>query len=387
MLKHSFSLLLLSVFLFAACRKEIIETPTILANSVVQPEGDVTRTVLVALTLNVPSAKEVRVDYATTNGTAFAGQDYTAAAGTLVFAPGEMTQTISLSIQGDQTYEPDERFTVQFSNAVNLSLTIGAVGINLSNDDPFIPAGGYATPLAYAGKSLVWSDEFDGSTLDTDAWTFEIGNGSWGWGNNELEYYRRENTRLINGYMVIEARRENALNFQYTSSRLLTKGKREFQYGRIDIRAALPFGQGIWPALWMLGDNIDQVGWPACGEIDIMELVGHEPGKMYGTAHYGPDLAQHASKGAFVSLAAGEKFGDKFHVFSIEWVENNIKWYMDDQLFFEFSKADAGLDAYPFNHAHFLLINLAVGGNWPGNPDNSTVFPQQLVVDYVRVFQ
>ncbi len=380
MLQNSFFPVLLLAICLAACSKPIETTPTVSVNAIVQAEGDDTSVVYLKFYIGAPYSQEVRVDYATINRTAFAGEDYEATSGTVVYAPGETTKEVAVTIYGDLVYEPKEQFQVGFSNPVNLVLTQGATGINLINDDPFIPATGYTTALTYAGKTLVWNDEFDGPALDASAWTQEIGNGNNGWGNNQLQYYQPENTRLLQGCLILEARLEQALDFNYTSSRITTQGKRAFQYGRIDIRAALPQGQGIWPALWMLGDNVSQVGWPACGEIDLMELIGHEPGKIYGTVHYGPDPTQQERKRSSVSLPPGQNFSDKFHVFSIEWVEDNIKWYLDDQLFFEFSKTDAGAIPYPFNQPHFLLFNLAVGGNRPGNPDNNTVFPQQMVV-------
>jgi beta-glucanase (GH16 family) len=165
---------------------------------------------------------------------------------------------------------------------------------------------------------------------------------------------------------------------------MITKAKKEFQYGRIDIRARLPYGQGIWPAIWMLGANIDDVGWPRCGEIDIMELVGHLPKVSHGTAHY--DVDGWASKGSSYALTTGQTFSDEFHVFTIVWEMNRIKWYVDYNKFFELSAQDVG-GTYPFNNPFFFIMNIAVGGNWPGDPDETTVFPQTMEVDYIRVFQ
>ena len=156
----------------------------------------------------------------------------------------------------------------------------------------------------------------------------------------------------------------------------------ELQYGRIDIRAKMPKGQGIWPALWMLGANIDQVSWPSCGEIDIMELVGHEPEITHGTVHYNEN--GHRFTGGARALTEGD-LSDQFHVYSIVWERDKITWYLDNFEYFNFTRSQT--TNYPFNAPFFFIMNIAIGGNWPGNPDNTTVFPQEMVVDYIRVFE
>ncbi|MEL6844095.1 MAG: glycoside hydrolase family 16 protein, partial [Bacteroidota bacterium] len=232
---------------------------------------------------------------------------------------------------------------------------------------------------------LIWQDEFDGTSLNTTDWTFEYGNGCdkglCGWGNNELQLYTDEeaNIKLENGRMTITAREDNGT---YTSTRIITQDKVEVRFGRIDIRAKMPKGQGIWPALWMLGANIDDVSWPMCGEIDIMELVGHEPATTHGTVHY--DDSGYKYNGNSKTLSTGD-LSDEFHVYSIVWDRDVIHWYLDNEWFKTFEKRNIG--TYPFNDAFFFIMNIAVGGNWPGSPDNTTVFPQEMVVDYVRVFQ
>ena len=257
-------------------------------------------------------------------------------------------------------------------------------------DDGLIPTTGYTTPDGYDGMTLVWQDEFQGESLNLDDWTFEIGtSGGTGWGNNELQYYREENTTLQDGYLIITAKEEAFEGSNYTSSRIITKDKQSFQYGRIDIRAALPQGQGIWPALWMLGANIDTEPWPASGEIDIMEMVGgNEEGKgdniTHGTAHWADASGQRAMYGNSTTLEDGI-FADEFHVFSIVWDENKITWYVDDVQFNEIDTTPADLSE--FHQEFFLIFNVAVGGDWPGSPDESTSFPQHLIVDYIRVFQ
>jgi beta-glucanase (GH16 family) len=234
--------------------------------------------------------------------------------------------------------------------------------------------------------TLAWQDEFEGSELNLADWTFELGNGSGGWGNNEKEYYRKENTTLQDGYLIITAKKESYQGFNFTSSRIVTAGKQAFKYGRIDIRAALPEGQGIWPALWMLGSNIGSVGWPASGETDIMEMVGGggKENTVYGTLHWDAGGHQCTCTNNSHTLTSGT-FHDKFHVFSINWDETKITWLIDNSPFKTIDITPASMSE--FQNEFFFIFNLAVGGNWPGNPDNTTVFPQALIVDYVRVFQ
>lgn len=231
---------------------------------------------------------------------------------------------------------------------------------------------------------LVWFDEFSNATIDGANWTHETG-GS-GWGNNELEYYtnRNVNSYVENGSLVIEARKESYGGKNYTSARMITKGKKYFTYGKIEARIKLPYGQGIWPAFWMLGENISTVGWPKCGEIDIMELIGGGANdkKVYGTVHW--ESNGHASYGGNYSLGTGI-FADNYHVFTIVWNTKSIQWFVDGSKYVTIDITPAGLAAFHKNQ--FIILNLAVGGNWPGNPDASTIFPQKMYVDYVRVYQ
>lgn len=252
------------------------------------------------------------------------------------------------------------------------------------------PNSGYTSPLQYAGYTLSWNDEFNSTSLSSD-WVFETGDGCpnlCGWGNNEQQFYRRENTEVKDGNLVITAKRENVGGKNFTSSRIKTQGKQVFKFGRIDVRAALPKGQGIWPAFWMLGESIPDVGWPACGEIDIMEMIGgNQAGRdntVHGTIHWDNNGA-YKYQGGKKSLTAGAILADNFHVYSIIWDENKITWLLDDEVYHEEDIRSSAMSE--FREPFFLLINLAVGGNWPGNPDDSTVFPQQMAVDYVRVFK
>jgi beta-glucosidase len=242
---------------------------------------------------------------------------------------------------------------------------------------------------------LVWSDEFEGEAgtpVNPDNWTHEI--GGHGWGNNELEYYtdRPENASLDgNGNLAIVARQEALDNYlcqfeqcQYTSARLITRDHFEFTYGRVEGRLRIPYGQGIWPAFWMLGANIGSRGWPNSGEIDIMENVGFEPYTVHGTIH-GPGYS--GANGIGAGFTSDVPFSDDFHVYAVEWTNTEIRWYVDGTLYNTITQEDLGSRQWVFDHDFFILLNVAVGGYWPGVPDETTVFPQTMLVDYVRVYQ
>ena len=265
----------------------------------------------------------------------------------------------------------------------------GTGGTPLGGDDGWeIPDfTGYQSATSYEGYSQVWSDEFDGSEVDENNWGYDIG-GS-GWGNNELEFYTNRNAYLTDGNLVIRANKENYGGREYTSSRLKTQSKQTVNYGRIDIRAVMPQGQGIWPALWMLGSNFPTVGWPHSGEIDIMEMIGGNgrENTVHGTAHwYNQSSNQNASYGGNYGLPSGETLSTNFHVFSIDWDSTSITWYLDNVQYHTMAINDSSSLA-AFRKDFFFIFNIAVGGNWPQYPDASTVFPQRMVVDYVRVFQ
>lgn len=350
------------------------------------------RTMRFFISSSKATTNAISVNYTLMDGTATASKDYVATSGTISIPANETQGFIDVDIKGDPTdlRQTALQFTVNLSNPVGCTIeTALAKGTIINEDGTYLPTDdiGYITPLSYQGYTLAWSDEFSGTTLNSGVWNQEIGNNN-GWGNNELEYYTNslKNTFLSNGNLIIEARRESLGGYNYTSGRMTTQNKKHFKFGRIDIRAKLPVGKGIWPAIWMLGANISSVGWPSCGEIDIMELVGTFPSRVTGTMHWKGASGDRQLKGANYNLAAGD-FSQKFHVFSIVWTSNSIKWYVDDQLFLANSISDVGSANYPFNADHFLLFNVAVGGDWPGPPDVNTSFPQRMFVDYVRVFQ
>ncbi|MBO9339646.1 MAG: glycoside hydrolase family 16 protein [Chloroflexus sp.] len=259
-------------------------------------------------------------------------------------------------------------------------ITLLLMGCSTSSPPASVPAEPTPTVSPW---TLVWSDEFDGETLNTRNWLFDRGAG--GWGNNEWQYYtdRPENVRIENGVLIIEARNEEYLAWKYTSARIKTHYLQSWTYGRIEARIKLPVGgKGIWSAFWMLGENIATARWPTCGEIDIMENIGN-PTTVYGTVH-GPGYAGgNAISKAFVSTV---DLSADFHIYAVEWEADEIRWYVDDQLYHTVRREQVPGE-WVFDHPFFILLNLAVGGNWPGYPDETTIFPQQLQVDYIRVYQ
>jgi beta-glucanase (GH16 family) len=234
----------------------------------------------------------------------------------------------------------------------------------------------------------VWSDEFDGTSLNSQKWVPEIKDV---WYNNELQATTdsRNNLGVTNGNLVITAQREAYHGRAYTSARINTKGLRDFTFGRIDSRAKLPKGKGIWPAIWMLGSNDSQVSWPACGEIDIMELRGSTPRVNNTTMHYGSNTATHQYKGTQYTLptATTGDFSTDFHTFSCLRGQDKMEFYVDGTLYYTFTPSLTGSFAYPFNNPFYAILNVAVGGDFDGNPDATTVFPQTMQVDYVRFYQ
>ncbi|MEU9082910.1 family 16 glycosylhydrolase [Streptomyces sp. NPDC048357] len=259
-----------------------------------------------------------------------------------------------------------------------------------------LPAAEAAPPPgpAVAAQAVTFEDNFDGpagAAVDPGRWQTETGDNV---NNHERQYYTpgAANAALDGGgHLVITARRENPGNYQcwygrceYTSARLNTAGRFTQTYGHVEARMKVPRGQGMWPAFWMLGHDIGQVGWPNSGEIDVMENVGYEPGTVHGTLH-GPGYSGGGGIGAAYTLSGGRAFADDFHTFAVDWAPDSITWSVDGQVFQRRTPADLGGRQWVFDKPFFLILNLAVGGDWPGNPDGSTAFPNHLVVDHVRV--
>lgn len=275
--------------------------------------------------------------------------------------------------------------------ALTLLFSFFLCGCHIYRDPPPPP------PASPSGWTLAWSDEFngpDGSAPDSSKWTYDLGGK--GWGNKELECYtnRMQNAQIRGGNLVINAQQESTsfacsdgTTSSYTSARLKTQGLFSQAYGRFEARIKIPAGQGMWPAFWMLGDDISKVGWPKCGEIDIMENIGKEPGTVHGSLHGPSSVSRTSDATAPFSLPAGQNFADAFHLYAVEWEPGVIRFYVDTNLYATFTQSQwpAG-GAWAFDHPFFLLLNVAVGGSWPGSPDSTTQFPQQMLVDYVRVY-
>lgn len=265
---------------------------------------------------------------------------------------------------------------------MNVRLLAGAV----------VLAAGLAGAQGREGWRLVWSDEFDKPGLpDATKWTYEKGFVR----NREAQYYtekRLENARVEKGVLIIEGRKEayeapDGKAAQYTAASITTEGLFALTYGRVEVRAKLPRGRGMWPAIWMLGSTIRSIGWPKCGEIDIMEFVGHEPEKVHATVHwYGYDVGKHRMLGGNLP---GQAPSDGFHVYAVEWFKDRMDFYFDERKYFTYPIEKAGADEKnPFHKPHYLLMNLAIGGSWGGQKGiDDTVFPQQYVIDYVRIYQ
>jgi beta-glucanase (GH16 family) len=251
---------------------------------------------------------------------------------------------------------------------------------------------GMSEPLT-AEYKLVWSDEFNKpGSPDSAKWNYDLGDGCpnvCGWGNNELQYYTRDqkNVRVENGLLIIEAHKESKGSKSYTSTRIVSKGKGDWRYGRIEVRAKLPKGRGTWPAIWMLSTDWKYGGWPASGEIDIMEHVGFDPGVIHGTIH--TEKYNHIKQTQLEGKITVADCQDAFHVYAIEWTENTIRFFVDDKLYHTVTRNPKDdFNAWPFDQRFHLIMNIAVGGNWGGMQGvDETIWPQRMEVDYVRVYQ
>lgn len=237
------------------------------------------------------------------------------------------------------------------------------------------------TVKAADNYELVWSDEFNGNSLDTNTWNYEIGTGSWGWGNNEQQYYTDRNIKVSNGTMKITAKREDYGGMKYTSSRITTKNKENFKYGKIEARIKMPKFKGVWPAFWMLGANQDSVGWPKCGEIDIVEAINDE-NLVYGTLHWFHDPGNNnADSGSSVAVANRTEY----HVYGVEWTADKLRWYVDGKVY---RTMDVSNDSFSeVRKEYFVIFNMAIGGQWPGYDIDETAFPATMEVDWVRAYK
>lgn len=366
--------------------------PSISINNVTQVRDTaVAGSYTFAVTLSQQTTDTVTVNYTTADSSAFANTDYTPASGTLTFLPGNSVGVIKVTVTPSNLRAANSIFLIKLTNPVNSTLStsegdgiIENQGNNLGSDTT-----GYQTPATYVGYKLLWSDEFNESTVNTNYWQYDLGNG--GWGNQELECYTDSNATIANGYLQIQAKQQNVVYngvaSNYTSTRMNTAGKFSFEYGRVDIRAKLPVAPGMWPALWFLGNDFGTAGWPGCGETDLMELVGSNPHLVTGSIHWLQGNGQEGTLNNTYTLPAGADYSQKFHVFSLVWTKTQITMYVDDMPYMSESSTSISSGTWPFNQPQFLIMNVAVGGQWPGSPTPQTIFPQTMIVDYVRVFQ
>lgn len=231
-------------------------------------------------------------------------------------------------------------------------------------------------------SKLIFEDQFDGTTLNESIWNYELGDGcpNCGWGNNERQLYTKENAVVVNGHLIITATKDGDI---YHSARLTTQAKFKFQYGTIEVRAKLPKGQGVWPAIWMLGSNIPEVGWPKSGEIDIMEYVGKTPHEIHATLHTQDSHGQSKN----TRITTNNSIEEGFHTYKCAWTKESISFYIDDQLNYTFAPELKTEDIWPFDQPFYILLNMAIGGNFGGPEVDDTIFPQEFIVDYVKVFE
>ena len=289
----------------------------------------------------------------------------------------------TFTTKGDFTLQVQAHITEKDFISDSKMIRMNAANLGLD------PNTGYTSPTSYGEYNLVWSDEFSESELSDD-WEFDLGDGCpdiCGWGSEELQYYKKENTALVDGELIITAKKESVGTSNYTSSRINTQGKQSFTYGRVDIRAKLPKGKGFWPSFWMQGNNVSEIEWPKTGAIHIMEMVGGSAGDgdatVFGTTYWDNqdeiEFSRENTKLPFGIL------NDEYHVFSIVWDEEKIVWLLDDVEYHALDITSPTRDE--FQKPFYFIFNLAIGGREPGDPDETSVFPQRMSVDYIRVFQ
>ena len=288
------------------------------------------------------------------------------------FGNGDVIESVTGNVQYTYTTTGLNNYTVYvyaYSSTGNYIVEFESIDLYVTDDS--IEAG------------LIWSEEFNETgAVNNNNWTHEIGNGNWGWGNGESQYYtnRLENSRVEEGVLKITAKTESYQGFNYTSSRLISKDKFEFQYGRVKIRAKLPMGSGTWPALWMLGENISSVGWPACGEIDIMEHWGHNPTVVAGSIH-----TPYSSGDTWTNGHYNVSDYTDFHVYSINWTSEKIQFFIDDNLYYTYNPSNKNTENWPFDVPHFFILNVAMGASWF---DIAPDFVESTMeVDYIRVYE
>lgn len=389
--------LLFGFFLIFSCEKTITTPPEVqykkpqfIVSDTDIVEGSSDRIEL-EIEINGFHENSIIIPYRTQSVSADSTSDYGLVEGELVFSSSDSieTQNIFIDIIDDEFFEPLEHFELIFEVDTSIIANKRTALISiLDNDIEFTDNEfeGYVTLKNKEDWKLIWSDEFSGTEINLDAWNIEDrGN----WYNEELQYYTPDNATVDQGLLTIVAKPEERNGHHYTSTRMQTKHKVHFTHGWIDIRAKLPYSKGLWPALWMLGENIDEVSWPKCGEIDIMELRGHKPNEISSTIHFKNKGGNHQFPSAKKKQLFSGDFSTEFHVFSMYWNKYRVDFYVDDIKYntIFFSSLNFHEDENPFLKEFYVLMNVAVGGVFGGDPNSTTVWPQKMDVDYVRIYQ
>ena len=310
--------------------------------------------------------------------------------GDLQFSSSSDVKSSSSLIATNSSSSVPSTTSSSWSAAIGSSSSSSSNVILSSSSEESSNSSSSSNKVTEPAEVYFWNDEFDGETIDTSKWTYDIGTGSNGWGNNEKEYYtsRKDNAYIKDGVLHICAKKEDYEGQKYTSARMLTKGKFAFKYGTVEARIALPVGKGIWPAFWMLGENFDKVGWPGCGEIDIIEAVNSE-NIVYGTNHWanGSEYATYGNNTGNYRDQKHEMDITQFHIYKFTWDEKYIRMFVDDFMYHEILIEGNQGDTEEFHKPFFFLLNVAVAGNWPGFEVDDTQFPNEMLVDYIRVLK
>lgn len=347
--------------------------------------------------LSAAASDTVTVNYSTSDGTATSGKDYTSQSGTLTFQPGKQELSVDIPIlplTSSNQQGTTQDFYIQLSNPSNCTVGVKKTTVTIINAGTNSPAdtSGFESPTSYPGYKLVWSDEFNESSLNTNKWTATTGSQG-----GDQSTYLPANVSVANGKLVMQAKHETYGSYNYTSSRVTTQDKFSFKYGRVDIRAKVPVGMGMWPALWMFSDNRPIINYAqktgvTVGEIDIAEILGKSPSRLYGTLHWSTSSSTYANLQGRYDLSSGN-FGDAYHVFSLIWDATNIQLLCDGNVYITIPHSSKtnyknGIDPFNANSFYFIFtLGIGDGTNWAGAPDGTDTWPQKMSVDYIRVFQ
>ncbi len=396
-MKISILIMLLLIFGVFSCDKTEMRTPIVTVEKPVFSindtsiiEGD-NKYFEIKVKLSGKHPNSILIPYYTLSGLAEPFSDYEPIDGILEFVGTDSleAQSIFIEIKDDDIFEENEDFKIVFTIdssviAADTILSVSIIDDDIEFTDNDYP--GYVTKLHQEGWTLILNDEFSGNKLNKNHWYVQDrGN----WYNEEVQYYSPQNLKIENGLLTFIAKKENYKGSSYTSARINSRDKMVFKYGKIEFRAKLPYSKGLWPALWLQGNELYQLGWPKRGEIDIMELKGHIPNTISSTIHYADLSGNHKyPTSKKYTLPKGE-FKDEFHVFTMKWDEYKLKFYVDDKLYNTIFHNNFHYynNKNPFKYPFYVIMNVAVGGNFGGDPDATTVWPQTMDIDYVRIYK